>query len=753
MKTVKLAITLSLFAFLCGSPVSAATTAFTYQGHLYDANQPASGAYDFLFRLYDAANGGSQVGTDVTVSSVGVVAGHFTASLDFGPGAFDANDRWLETSVRPAAPEPGTYTLLSPRQVIAPAPYALYAKSGTPGPQGAQGPSGPQGPKGDTGYTGATGPQGDTGPQGAQGPAGSPGAQGEPGPQGAQGTPGIQGPQGEAGAAGAAGATGAQGPAGPAGASPFILDGDKAYYVTGNVGIGTSTPSAKLDVDGNIRTGAIYEAANFGEIWTARDSARNWYSVAMSANGTKRTAVVNGGQIYVSADSGNTWTAKDSSRAWYSVAMSADGTKQTAVVQGGSFYASIDSGNTWTFRGFLGDFRSVAMSSDGTKQTAVAYGGQIYVSISSGVAWATRDSARNWQSVAMSADGTKQTAVVQGGQIYVSADSGNTWTAKESARDWRSVAMSADGTRQTAVAFGGQIYVSTDSGNTWTAKDSNRNWCSVAMSADGTKQMALGGVVYVSMDSGNTWIARPSGSLYSVAMSADGAKQTMVGPGNQIGVSSPGRVGIGTASPTEQLDVRGTVKATAFAGNGSSLTDLSETDPQVSSSLVNRISKWNGTALVDSAVYESSGSVGIGTTSPATALDVSGTVKANAFRGVPWQSPCWLLQDTGTSTQGVLFDSTGWNQRNFMVPFNVTVLGCVISGDDEANGASISLSLYVDGVLSQTTTATTLADWESKTATFPTPANVNANQVITVKSSSGNGAVEVACWFYGRYNE
>ena len=38
------------------------------------------------------------------------------------------------------------------------------------------------------------------------------------------------------------------------------------------------------------------------------------------------------GQIYVSTDSGNTWTAKESNRDWWSVAMSADGTKQTAVV-------------------------------------------------------------------------------------------------------------------------------------------------------------------------------------------------------------------------------------------------------------------------------------------------------------------------------------------------------------------------------------------------------------------------------------
>ena len=35
------------------------------------------------------------------------------------------------------------------------------------------------------------------------------------------------------------------------GASPFILSGLNAYYLLGNVGIGTTTPTQKLDVNGN----------------------------------------------------------------------------------------------------------------------------------------------------------------------------------------------------------------------------------------------------------------------------------------------------------------------------------------------------------------------------------------------------------------------------------------------------------------------------------------------------------------------
>jgi photosystem II stability/assembly factor-like uncharacterized protein len=265
---------------------------------------------------------------------------------------------------------------------------------------------------------------------------------------------------------------------------------------------------------------------------------------SVSADGTTQTAVTVGGQIYVSIDSGNTWVAKDSARDWLSVAMSSDGTKQTAVVTyGGQIYVSIDSGNTWVAKDSNRNWQSVAVSSDGTIQTAVVNGGQIYVSIDSGNTWVAKDSSRGWYSVAMSSDGTVQTAVAtMGGQIYVSIDSGNTWVAKESARDWLSVAMSSDGTKQTAVVTNGLIYVSIDSGNTWVAKTSvNKFWRSVAMSLDGTVQTAVDNIlIYVSIDSGNTWVAKTSVArqYYSVAMSSNGTTQTAVVYGDYIYVST-----------------------------------------------------------------------------------------------------------------------------------------------------------------------------------------------------------------------
>jgi hypothetical protein len=102
-------------------------TEFTYQGRLIDGDSPANGDYDFLFILYDAQAGGSQVGGIEDPEDVAVTEGLFTVALDFGSAAFNGQARWLEIGVRPWD-STGDYTPLSPRQELTAAPYALYAR-------------------------------------------------------------------------------------------------------------------------------------------------------------------------------------------------------------------------------------------------------------------------------------------------------------------------------------------------------------------------------------------------------------------------------------------------------------------------------------------------------------------------------------------------------------------------------------------------------------------------------------------------
>jgi len=134
MKTAKILTILVMFSAMMVFMATVAEaapmgTAFTYQGRLIDANNPADGLYDFLFRLYDANVTGTQKGSTINIGEVDVIDGYFTVDLDFGSAVFDGNDRWLQIGVRAGElKDPNAYTILSPRQEITPTPYALQTR-------------------------------------------------------------------------------------------------------------------------------------------------------------------------------------------------------------------------------------------------------------------------------------------------------------------------------------------------------------------------------------------------------------------------------------------------------------------------------------------------------------------------------------------------------------------------------------------------------------------------------------------------
>lgn len=99
-----------------------------------------------VFRLYNSVSGGTPIGNAVTRPNQTVVDGVFQVSLDFGSGAFDGTQRYLEIEV--------SGTTLSPRQEITATPVAAFALAGNPGPQGPQGPQGIQGAQGIQGPAG-----------------------------------------------------------------------------------------------------------------------------------------------------------------------------------------------------------------------------------------------------------------------------------------------------------------------------------------------------------------------------------------------------------------------------------------------------------------------------------------------------------------------------------------------------------------------------------------------------------------------
>lgn len=268
------------------------------------------------FTIHDGSATGTAVFTETqidTTNQFGLVNVEIGALNNLAIVSWGLGAKYLQVEV--SINNTGTYTDMGSSQLIS-VPYALYAANsnsgpaGPTGPQGVTGGIGAAGPTGPAGATGSAGTQGLTGPTGVAGPTGNTGAQGTPGnngdvgatgptgetgptgagggatgptgpqgPTGSDGQPGQQGPTGVNGDDGATGPqgptgnngdTGATGPTGPTGAGGLLPNGSAAGNTTywngtewvttssniynngGNVGIGTTNPTATLEVQGTV---------------------------------------------------------------------------------------------------------------------------------------------------------------------------------------------------------------------------------------------------------------------------------------------------------------------------------------------------------------------------------------------------------------------------------------------------------------------------------------------------------------------
>ncbi len=124
MKTTCIMLGL-LLTLAAATPARAQISAFTYQGRLNLNGAPANGHYDFMFRLLNDATSGVAAPVIPVALAVPVSNGLFTTGMDFGAENFDGANRWLEINVRTNGS--GSFTTLSPRQLLTPAPYAIQA--------------------------------------------------------------------------------------------------------------------------------------------------------------------------------------------------------------------------------------------------------------------------------------------------------------------------------------------------------------------------------------------------------------------------------------------------------------------------------------------------------------------------------------------------------------------------------------------------------------------------------------------------
>ncbi len=202
--------------------------------------------------------------------------------------------------------------------------------------------------------------------------------------------------------------------------------------------------------------------------------------------------------IYLSEDFGLTWTPRSPKQLWRFCAISADGSKLFAGVNGGLIYKSTDFGTNWIPTGApSAGWSCITLSADGTKLAAgigQTTTGKIHISTNSGITWTATSAPSNfWYSIASSADGSHLVATSSSG-TYVSTNSGSSWI--QFSFPGLSAAVSTDGSKLIIgnIVNNGKIYTSTNFGMNWATNVvqniSNVSWRSVASSADGSLLLA-----------------------------------------------------------------------------------------------------------------------------------------------------------------------------------------------------------------------------------------------------------------------
>ncbi|TAK96716.1 hypothetical protein EPO05_01105, partial [Patescibacteria group bacterium] len=495
----------------------------------------------------------------------------------------------------------------------------------------------------------------------------------------------------------------------------------------GNVGIGTATPGAKLEVVGDI--------ISKGTEWTARSAAEAnaWTSVAYG-NGLFVAVSQDGTNRVMTSSDGVNWTAQSAANAngWDAivygnglfVAISYDGANQVMTSPDGINWTARNAAasNTW-YSIVYGNGIFVAVSVDGTNRVMTS---------PDGVNWTSQSAAENnaWTSVtygnglflAVSADGTNR--------IMTSSD-GITWTSQSAAENnaWRAVtygnglfvAVSSDGTNR--------VMTSPD-GVTWTARVAaevhwwqsvtygNGLFVAVAL-FDGVVMTSPDGVNWTSrsIPESNEWISVAYGNGLFVAVSIDGTnrvmtsgkpEQNLIATNNiyQGGMSIFGNVGIGTTSPSTRMHVRLNEGVITDVGDPNAIAVFDNPGSNGANAYINALTgqddvnydfaldgterggfRYNvvGDYLAihnsggnEALIVDGAGNVGIGTAIPGARLEVVGDIiskgtewtarsaaEANQWQSITYGNGLFVaVSSTGTNRVMTSTDGVNWTAQS-----------------------------------------------------------------------------------------
>ncbi len=468
--------------------------------------------------------------------------------------------------------------------------------------------------------------------------------------------------------------------------------------IEGNVGIGTASPAEKLEVNGKTKTTNLQltnGASNGSILQSDANGNASWVSPSTITNTNWTISGVN----QYSTPSGNVGVGTTSPSEKFhleggnflhtgtfgsspNLTLTGDGTRMFFYPKKAAFRAGFISGANWDDEN-IGDYSvamgksTVAKGENGTAfgSNSIAYGSVSFAAGSYSVAYATNSIAFGNNAIADATDAISigKRTVARGEGAFSIGNNSNSYNTGSMAFGQDNVSSGvnslaignntiANNTNSTSLGFAtiasGMYALSL--GHTSLAAGNYSNAFGFANTSSADFSLTLGNNNYTGGQKSITLgTSLSSSSFAEVVVGANNENSSAnsttdwnaddkiftVGNGssptarsNAFTILKNGNTGIGTSSPSEKLEVNGKTKTNDFqltngATNGYILrsdadgnaswasTANIESDPKVGTLTTNFIPKWGGTTLSTGTIFDN-GNIGIGTSAPASKLEV-----------------------------------------------------------------------------------------------------------------------------------
>jgi len=419
----------------------------------------------------------------------------------------------------------------------------------------------------------------------------------------------------------------------------WTLSGNYVYNIPDNIGIGTATPTAKLDVNGRIAQTGTGQSVFLGENAGVNDDLSNNRNVFIGY-GSGLSNTTGDGNIAIGAYSLNSNSTGGMNTA---IGDNALFTNSTGLLNTASGYSALKSntsglrntatgGNT-LFSNTTGKFNTASGSYSLYNNTVGEYNSANgYLALYTNTT-ASYNTATGSYSLYKNLTGTSNTA-----DGYMSLTNSTTGSFNTATGYW---SLYANTTGSSNVGIGVcALKLNNVRSNLVAVGDSALlfNGYGATLTIEGTQNTAIGSKTLLANTTGyqNTALGYRAGDNITTgsnniviganadAPSATGNNQLNIG-NTLYGDLANGYLGLGTTTPTTTLDVAGTIKY-VDGKQAAGLILVSDASGNAGWASGDTVS-GGGWTVSGNYIYNTTDSIGIGTTTPAAGLDVNGSMR------------------------------------------------------------------------------------------------------------------------------